>query len=102
MLNEYKKFRTLQGRTRKDAMRAELSKLPHEIDFGKSVYELSASQRCALSDMAKAVGYRKPVTSMHTLGGAFFCYLERDVARPALAAKSGAGKRWNNDQIARG
>ena len=62
----------------KGIMRAMLAK-SHDIDFTKEVFQLSHSQRIGLSDMAKAVGYRKSVSSSLSLGAAFFVYLVRGI-----------------------
>lgn len=98
---DYRKFRVMEGAQRRRAVRIELSQGMHAIDFTADVMTLSQSQRGALSDMAKAVGYRKPITSMHTLGGAFFCYLSRDV-KEATPGRITPGGKWDNHNLARG
>jgi hypothetical protein len=71
-----RRFRVLTGPARKDAVRKELA-ASHGIDWTQNVFTLSQSQRTALHDMAKAVGYRKPVSSYFSLGTAYFNYLAR-------------------------
>lgn len=111
MENTYTRFIHMQGQARKDAMRLELSGAPHNIDFSRDVFTLSFSQRAALCDMAKAVGYRKSPGSYHTLGGAFYGYLQRNVAAADVEARKesnkvnfepNSAKRWDNHNIARG
>lgn len=74
-----KTFRTIDGAARRDAMRAHLAEHA-EIDFKADCHTLTFAQQCALSEMAKAVSWRKAITSPLSLGLAFFVYLARDVA----------------------
>jgi len=75
-----KPFRTLTGPARKSAMRAHLANI-EGIDFRADPHTLTFAQQCALSDMAKAVSWRKSITSPLSLGLAFFVYLARDVSQ---------------------
>lgn len=91
---ELKHFRTLEGPERKAAMRFYLAK--HEgIDFTQDVHTLYSGQRSALQDMAKAVSWRKSLTSPLSLGAAFFVYLVKDVKQPlhTAARQAAAAKR---------
>lgn len=82
--NPLKKFRTMEGAQRREAMRAHLGET-NELRFDLDPHELTFSQRSALSDMAKAVSWRKSPTSCLSLGAAFYVYLSRD-AKPARTA----------------
>lgn len=93
----FRTFRTLTGETRKIAIRTELSAEPHNIDFSADPFTLYNSQRIVLADMAKAVGYRKPITSYFSLGAAFFVYLAK--GRNDALVKRTPGKRWSNHGI---
>ena len=85
MNNDLKKFRTMEGPARREAVRAHLIK--HDgINFNKGPFELSHSERSALHDMAKAVSWRKSPASSFSLGAAFFVYLAKDVAKTAHVA----------------
>lgn len=47
------------------------------IDFHKSVFQLSMSDRSYLLELAKKVGYKKSPTSSMSRAGAFFEYLRK-------------------------
>jgi hypothetical protein len=85
-----KHFRTIDGATRRTAMRAHLAQ--HEqIDFRADPHALSFAQQCALADMAKAVSWRKGIASSLSLGLAFFVYLARDVTNGHAPRKYAQG-----------
>lgn len=91
--NPLKKFRTLEGAQRREAMRAHLGET-NDLRFDLDPHELTFSQRSALSDMAKAVSWRKSPTSCLSLGAAFYVYLSRDAkAKPARIAAPAAPRR---------
>ena len=51
-----------------------------KIDFSKSVFELTTSEKNFLHDLAKTHKYKKSSTSPYSLGSAFFiriCAIER-------------------------
>lgn len=73
---DIKHFRTLTGPARKAAIRAHLAKKAG-IDFAADPHTLRQSQRCALSDMAKAVSWKKSISASLSTGLAFFVYLSR-------------------------
>lgn len=79
--NPFKKFRSLEGSKRREAIRAHMS-AAEEIDFTADPHALRISQQCALSDMAKAISWRKSPSSPLSLGLAFFVYLSRDASPP--------------------
>jgi len=91
---ELKTFRTLEGPARKEAMRFYLAK-HHAIDFTADVFTLYSDQRGALVEMAKAVSWRKSISSPLSLGAAFFVYLAKDVKQPlhVAARQASAAKR---------
>lgn len=72
-----RKFRTLTGPARKDAVRAHMT-AAHGVVFGHDV--APASTHAALADMAKVCGYRKPIACTLSLGLAFYRYLSRGVS----------------------
>lgn len=47
------------------------------LDFDKSVFELSFSERTMLNDYAKEFRYRKPKNGYHSLGGHFYMHLQK-------------------------
>lgn len=77
---ELKKFRTLAGPARRAAIRRHLAGA-EQIDFAADPHSLAISQQCALADMARAVCWRKSITSCMSLGLAFFVYLSRDAGK---------------------
>lgn len=79
--NSLKKFRTLEGAQRRAAIRAHMV-ATDEIDFTADPHSLRWSQQGALSDMAKAISWRKSPSSPLSLGLAFFVYLARDASPP--------------------
>lgn len=73
-----------------------------KINFKADVHTLSHSQRTALQDMAKSVGYRKSVSSSLSLGAAFFVYLARGTEDNLTTPPSSrAPGRWSNHGIAK-
>ena len=80
--NELRKFRTLDGAQRRAAIRRHLAGAD-KIDFTADPHSLAISQQCALADMARAVCWRKSITSCMSLGLAFFVYLSRDAGKGA-------------------
>ena len=80
MCGHLKQYRTLTGPARKTAIRSHLARTDG-IDWKADPHTLTQSQRCALSDMAKAVSWRKSITSPLSLGLSFFVYLSRDVVQ---------------------
>jgi len=78
--NELRKLRTLEGAKRRAAIRAELDK-SLGLKFGNDPHTLSFSERVALQDVARAVCWRKSITSCLSLGAAFYVYLSRDAGR---------------------
>lgn len=93
---DLKTFRTVVGADRKAAMRAHLSK--HDgVTFGLDPHSIPMSQQCALADMAKAVSWKKSISSSLSLGLAFYVYLSRDVGQrvqrnvPVAPARRGPG-----------
>lgn len=78
MCNQLKKFRTIEGEARRDAMRAYLTK-QCGVNFADPYGMPSYAQLTALQDMAKAVSWRKPNGSKLSLGLSFFTYLARGV-----------------------
>jgi hypothetical protein len=89
--NQLRSFRTLEGSKRREAIRAHM-RAADDIDFTADPHSLRISQQCALSDMAKAVGWRKSSTSPLSLGLAFYVYLSRDAAKPGRIEASRTGK----------
>lgn len=79
-------FRTVTGPERKTAMRAYLRQ-SYGLEFGLDPHAITMSQQCALADLAKAVSWKKSITSPLSLGLAFYVYLSRDVV-PAVPRKS--------------
>ena len=77
---ELKKFRTLAGPARRAAIRRHLA-ADAGLSFGNDPHTLSHSQRSALHDMARAVCWRKSISSCLSLGAAFYVYLSRDAGR---------------------
>lgn len=73
---DLKHFRTLTGPARKAAIRAYLVKVA-ELDFTADPHTLRSYQQCALSDVAKAVSWKKSVSAPLSLGLSFFVYLQR-------------------------
>jgi hypothetical protein len=79
-----KQFRTMSGADRRAAARAHLAQ-SHGINFAANdPHGLTVSQQVALSDMARAVCWRKSAASPLSVGMAFYVYLARD-AKPANA-----------------
>lgn len=72
------KFRTIDGCKRRAAMRAYLSGEDKTLSFTASPDSLTPSQLRALTDMAKAVSWRKSIGTPLTLGAAFYVYLGKD------------------------
>lgn len=89
----------------KAALRATLAAAPHKVDFTLDPYQLTHSQRSALHDTARSVGYRKSVSSCLSLGAAFFVYLAKDLpankAQENQEATPAPAARWDNHNIAR-
>lgn len=77
--NPLKHLRTLTGDARKQAARAHLT-TEHGVTFGHGPHLLTWAQRDALSTLAKAVCWRKSISSSLSLGSAFYVYLSRGVA----------------------
>lgn len=75
--NEFRKLRTMEGAQRRAAIRKQLSE-SEKLVFGNDPHTLSFSQRSALNDMARAVCWRKSISSCLSLGAAFYVYLSRD------------------------
>lgn len=78
--NELRKFRTMEGAQRRAAIRAHLA-ADAGLSFGNDPHTLSFSQRSALHDMARAVCWRKSISSCLSLGAAFYVYLSRDAGK---------------------
>lgn len=76
---ELRHFRTITGPARKQAIRVHLQRVAG-IAFNADVHTLSFAQRDALATMAKAVSWRKSISSPMSLGSAFFVYLSRGAA----------------------
>lgn len=99
-MSALKNFRTMSGPERRTACRAHLVK-HHGVDFSHGdPHGVGISGLTACADMAKAICWRKRVSSSMSLGAAFYVYLCRDVAQPkhAKAAQGDprkAGKRFN-------
>lgn len=74
-----RKFRTLTGPARKNAVRAYLI-AEYGVTFGLDPHTVPLSARGALADMAKVCGYRKPIACSLSLGTAFYRYLSRGVS----------------------
>lgn len=85
-----KKFRTMSGAPRRVAVRAHLAQSLGLV-WDKSPYELTHSERTALDDMARAIGWRKSNASMLSLSAAFYVYLARD-AKPATVQQAASVK----------
>jgi hypothetical protein len=85
--NPLKHFRTIEGAERRAAMRKYLSE-SLGLKWDKSPYELTHSERTALDDMAKAVSWRKSISSPLSLSAAFYVYLSREVAAAGQDAKA--------------
>lgn len=83
-MSALKTFRTLTGAARKAAMRDYLTSA-HGVVFGIDPHAVPSSHMQALHDMAKAVCWRKSISSPCSLGHAFYRYLSRDV-EPSRAA----------------
>lgn len=81
--NPLKEFRTMTGETRRKAIRSYLAAAV-ALDFAADPHALTHAQRGALHEMAKAVSWRKSISSPLSLGLAFFVYLARDVAKVAI------------------
>ena len=47
------------------------------FDFGKSVFELSHSERRMFHDYAIEFKYRKPKNGYHSIGGHFYMHLQK-------------------------
>ncbi|TKW76785.1 MAG: hypothetical protein DI543_19150 [Bradyrhizobium icense] len=77
-----RKFRTLEGAQRRAAIRRYLA-AQESIPFDADPHTLKSSQQCALADMARAVCWRKSITSCMSLGLAFYVYLSRDAGKGA-------------------
>jgi hypothetical protein len=102
---DLKHFRTITGAERKAAMRAHLSK--HDgVLFGMDPHAIPFSQQCALAEMAKAVSWKKSISSSLSLGLAFYVYLSRDVQAPIVrgpvARNTGGPKRGPAISFGRG
>lgn len=98
-MSALKNFRTMSGAERRAACRQHLSR-EHALDFSADVHAVPISGLAACADMAKAICWRKSVSSSMSIGAAFFVYLSRDLAQPKHAkAVQGdprkAGKRFN-------
>ena len=78
--NQLRKFRVLEGAARRRAIRAHLAE-SDKINFTADPHSLAQSQQCALADMARAVCWRKSITSCMSLGLAFYVYLSRDAGK---------------------
>lgn len=94
--NPLKAFRTMSGAERRAACRVHLA-ASHAINFtANDPHGLTATQQAALSEMAKAVSWRKSPMSPLSVGMAFYVYLARD-AKPSghapQAAASDAPRR---------
>lgn len=74
----------MEGATRRAAIRAHMLDALN-MKWDKSPYELTSSERTALDEMAKAVGWRKSIASPLSLSAAFYVYLCRDAAKIAPA-----------------
>lgn len=81
--NELRKFRTLSGAERRAAVRRYLADSAGLV-FGNDPHTLSFSQRSALHDMARAVVWRKSISSCLSLGAAFYVYLSRDAGKEVV------------------
>lgn len=77
--NELRKLRTMTGPARRDAVRRYLTESA-QIAFGVDPHTLAQSQQCALSEVARAVCWRKSISSPMSLGLAFYVYLSRGVS----------------------
>lgn len=71
-------FRTLAGPARKAAIRKHFE--ARGLSFDLDPHAVPFSMRGELADMAKAVGYRKSISSCLSLGSAFYVYLSRGAA----------------------
>lgn len=78
--NNLRHLRTIEGAQRRATIRALLAKSDGLV-FGNDPHTLSMSQRCSLQDMARAVSWRKSISSCLSLGAAFYVYLSRDAAK---------------------
>lgn len=76
--NELRALRTLTGPARRAAIRKHLTNSA-KIAFGVDPHTLAHSQQCALSEVARAVCWRKSISSPMSLGLAFYVYLSRGV-----------------------
>ena len=77
-MSALKQFRTMTGPERRKAMRDHLTKA-HAVDFSADVHAVPISALNACADMAKAVCWRKSISSSMSTGAAFFVYLAREV-----------------------
>lgn len=91
MCNNLRKFRTLDGPARRIAVRAHLAQSLGLV-WNKSPFELTHTERTALDEMARAVGWRKSIASSLSLSAAFYVYLSREV-KPAAPARKPASVR---------
>lgn len=78
--NNLRHLRTIQGAERRATIRALLEK-SDDVEFGNDPHTLTFSQRTALQDMARAVSWRKSISSCLSLGAAFYVYLSREVSK---------------------
>lgn len=78
--NEFRKLRVMEGAQRRAAIRRALADNAG-LTFGNDPHTLSFSQRSALNDMARAVCWRKSISSCLSLGAAFYVYLSRDAGK---------------------
>lgn len=80
-----KRFRTLEGSARRAAVRAYLAQSVG-LAWDKSPFQLSAAERSALDDMARAVAFRKSAISPLSNCAAFYVYLSREVKAASVPA----------------
>lgn len=78
--NNLRHLRTIEGAQRRATIRALLEK-SEGLVFGNDPHTLSFSQRTALQDMARAVSWRKSISSPLSLGAAYYVYLSRGVSK---------------------
>lgn len=79
-----KRFRVLTGPARRIAMVHYLQ--AHGVVFGQDVHAVPVSTLTACAELAKAVCWRKSLSSSMSIGAAFYLYLSKAVA-PAVPAR---------------
>ena len=91
-MSALKQFRTMTGPERRKAMRDHLTKV-HAVDFYADVHAVPISALTACADMAKAVCWRKSISSSMSTGAAFFVYLARELQTTHTRARAQTGRK---------